>query len=137
MNDAPLWVVDTNVLISRLLAPRSMAARSVDHALARGILLVSEETLGELAAVLGRSKFDAYVSRADRQRFIALLGGVARMVPVTRNIQACRDPQDDKFLDVALSGGARAIVTGDQDLLALHPFHDIHIITPAAFLIWP
>jgi putative PIN family toxin of toxin-antitoxin system len=65
---------------------------------------------------------------------IALLGGVARMVPVAQRIRACRDPKDDKFFDAALSGGAHAIVTGDQDLLALPPFHDIHIVTPAAFL---
>jgi putative PIN family toxin of toxin-antitoxin system len=137
MTDSQRWVVDTNVLISRLLAPRGVAAQAVDHALASGILLVSEETLGELALVLSRPKFDPYVSRDDRQRFIALLGGVSRMVPVVRSIQACRNPKDDKFLDVALSGGARAIITGDQDLLALHPFHDIHIVTPATFLLWP
>jgi len=137
MSDSQRWVVDTNILVSRLLAPRGVAAQAVDHALARGVLLVSDDTLGELAAVLSRPKFDPYVSRDDRQRFIALLGGVARMVPVTRRIQACRDPKDDKFLDVALGGDARAIITGDADLLALHPFHDIHIVTPAAFLMWP
>lgn len=132
-----LWVVDTNVLVSRLLAPGGVAARSVDHALARGVLLMSEITLEELAAVLGRDKFDPWVSREDRQRFIALLGGVARTVTITRTIQACRDPKDDKFLDVALAGGAHAIITGDADLLALNPFHGVPIITPAAFLSWP
>ncbi|AYH45462.1 putative toxin-antitoxin system toxin component, PIN family [Azoarcus sp. DN11] len=137
MIEGELWVVDTNVLIGRLLAPRGVAAQAVDHALARGILLVSDDTLGELAAVLSRPKFDAYVSREDRQRFVALLGGVARRIPVARRIQACRDPKDDKFLDVALSGGARAIITGDGDLLALHPFHGVDIVTPAAFLMWP
>ena len=137
MTDSQRWVVDTNVLISRLLAPRGVAAQAVDHALARGILLVSEETLDELAMELGRPKFDPYVSRDDRRRFIALLGGVSRIVPISRRVQACRDPKDDKFLDVALSGGARAIITGDQDLLALHPFHDIHIVAPTTFLIWP
>ncbi|MBL8443655.1 MAG: putative toxin-antitoxin system toxin component, PIN family, partial [Zoogloeaceae bacterium] len=115
MNDSQRWVVDTNVLISRLLAPNGLAAKAVDHALERGILLLSEDTLAELVAVLGRAKFDTYVSRSDRQRFIALLGGVARIVPVIQKIRACRDPKDDKFLDVALCGGARAIVTGDQD----------------------
>lgn len=136
MNDAQRWVVDTNVLISRLLAPNGVAAKAVDHALEGGILLLSDDTLAELVAVLGRAKFDTYVSRSDRQRFIALLGGVARIVPVIQKICACRDPKDDKFLDVALSGGARAIVSGDQDLLVLHPFHGIDIVTPAAFLAW-
>lgn len=132
-----LWVVDTNVLISRLLASGGVTARAVDHALARGVLLMSEATLEELAAVLGREKFDPWVSRKERQRFIALLGGVARTVSITRPIQACRDPKDDKFLDVALAGDAHAIITGDADLLALNPFHGVPIITPAEFLTWP
>jgi putative PIN family toxin of toxin-antitoxin system len=137
MIESSLWVVDTNVLVSRLLAPRGVAAQAMDHALARGVLLVSEATLEELAEVLARPKFDPYVPRPDRQHFIALLGGVARLVPILRPIHACRDPRDDKFLDVALAGGAQAIITGDQDLLALHPFLGIQILTPTRFLNWP
>ncbi len=52
------FVVDTNVLVSRLLAPRSTAAKAVDVALAQGRLLGSDETLAELAEVLARPKFD-------------------------------------------------------------------------------
>ena len=48
------WVLDTNLLISRLLVPSGTAAKAVDHALERGILLVSEATLEELATVLAR-----------------------------------------------------------------------------------
>jgi putative PIN family toxin of toxin-antitoxin system len=86
-------VLDTNVLISRLLAPGVVAAQAVDHALARGILLVSEETLHELLDVLGRPKFDPFVSREDRRQFVELLGGVARIVPIPRKLRACRDPK--------------------------------------------
>jgi len=131
------WVLDTNTLISRLLVPQGVAGRAVDHALARGVLLVSAETLGELADVLGRPKFDPYVGRAERQQFVRLLGGVARVVTITRRITACRDPKNDKFLDVALAGGAPAIVSGDHDLLELHPFHGVSIVSPAEFLTWP
>lgn len=131
-----LWVLDTNVLVSRMLTPKSMAGQAVDHALERGILLVSEATLNELAEVLGRSRFDPYVSRADRRQFLELLGGVARVIPITRMLHACRDPKDDKFLDVAVSGNADAIVTGDRDLLELDPFHSVRIVSPADFLAW-
>jgi putative PIN family toxin of toxin-antitoxin system len=137
MTEQSLWVLDTNVLISRLLVPKGVSGQAVDHALARGILLVSEETLGELAEVLGRSKFDPYVSREDRRHFIELLGGVARLIPITRKLRACRDPKDDKFLDVAVNGGAKALVTGDRDLLELDPFHGVRIVGPANFLGWP
>ena len=137
MIEQSLWVLDTNTLVSRLLVPDGGAAQAVDHALERGILLLSEETLGELVEVLDRPKFNPYLTAEDQRRFLALLGGVARVVPITRRSQACRDPKDDKFLDVALCGQARAIITGDQDLLALDPFHDIRIVRPATFLTWP
>lgn len=127
-------VVDANLWISRLLMPEGIAAKAVDHALAWGIPLVSDDTLTELSDVLSRPKFDKYVSLEDRQQFLRLLGGVARLIPITQRIAACRDPQDDKFLDVALNGNAQIILTGDQDLLVLHPFHGIQILNPAYFL---
>ncbi|WP_420225835.1 putative toxin-antitoxin system toxin component, PIN family [Pigmentiphaga litoralis] len=130
-------MVDTNLWVSRLLMPNGAAARAVDHALAWGVPLMSEATLAELADVLARPKFDRYVSRDDRQGFLQRLGGVVRIVTVTQTIRACRDPKDDKFLDVAASGDASLIVTGDQDLLVLHPFHGIEILAPADFLLRP
>lgn len=66
MIEQSLWVLDTNILIGRLLVPGGVAARVVDHALVRGILLVFEASLAELAEVLGRPRFDPYASREDR-----------------------------------------------------------------------
>lgn len=63
-----------------------------------------------------------------------LLSGVSRRIPITQRVQVCRDPKDDKFLDVALCGEAQAIVRGDKDLLVLHPYHGIAIWAPAVFL---
>jgi putative PIN family toxin of toxin-antitoxin system len=128
-------VFDTNALISRLLVPRSVPGDAVRKALNAGRLLVSEATLAELADVLARPKFAPYVSVKDRQQFIRLLGRVAEMVPVTYAIRACRDPEDDKFLELALNGSAHFIITGDKDLLALNPFGEIEIIKPAAYLL--
>jgi putative PIN family toxin of toxin-antitoxin system len=127
-------VVDTNVLISRLLVPASVSGRALRRAVDSGQLVVSEATMEELATVLGRPKFDPYLSIADRQEFIRLLGRIAEMIPVVRVVRACRDPRDDKFLEVALNGGADLIVTGDRDLLELDPFMGIGILTPAAYL---
>ena len=56
------------------------------------------------------------------------------MVNITEHIAACRDPKDDKFLELAVSGRADLIVSGDQDMLALNPFRGIPIVTPAAFV---
>ncbi len=127
-------VLDTSLWISRLLMPTGSAAQAVNHALAWGIPLMSEESLSELVDVISRPKFDKYLSSHDRRHFVRLLGGIVRMVSVTQRIAACRDPKDDKFLDVALNGGAQLILTGDSDLLTLHPFHGISIISPADFL---
>lgn len=131
-------VVDTNVLISRLLAPDSLPGRTVSHAARHGRLLASSDTLEELARVLGREKFDRYLSLRERQQFMRLLGRIVEMPPITRRFTQCRDPSDNKFLNLAVSGNAIAIVTGDQGLLELHPFQNIPIITPATYLqSWP
>jgi putative PIN family toxin of toxin-antitoxin system len=128
-------VVDTNALISRLLLPRSVPGNAVRKATNTGQVLISEATLAEVADVLARPKFAPYVTVQDRQQFIRLLGRVAEMVPITHSIRACRDPKDDKFLELAVNGGANVMVTGDKDLLALNPFRKIAIITPAQYLL--
>lgn len=126
-------VVDTNALISRLLLPDSVPARAVHEVVTGAILLSSEATIAELAEVLAREKFDPYVSVAERQQFLRLLSRVTEVVPITHTVRACRDPRDDKFLELAVNGEATVIVTGDNDLLSLNPFRDIPIITPASF----
>jgi len=78
-------------------------------------------------------KFDRYVSATRRLQFLANLIAVATLVQVTVNITACRDPKDDKFLELAANGNVECIITGDKDLLILHPFRDIAILTPQAF----
>lgn len=127
-------VLDTNALVSRLLVPASVPAQAVRQAAAKHRILLSEATLLELAGVLSRSKFDPYVTLDERKAFLRLLGHIVELVPVVHVVRACRDPRDDKVLELAVNGAADVIVTGDADLLALHPFRDIPILTPAAFL---
>jgi putative PIN family toxin of toxin-antitoxin system len=127
-------VADTNVLISRLLLPSSIPGQAVRKAVDTGILLVSEATMNELADVLARSKFDRYITLEDRQQFLRLLGRLAEFVPIVYPVRECRDPKDDKFLEVALNGRADLILTGDADLLALHPWQGIAILSPRAYL---
>lgn len=127
-------VVDTNCLVSRLLLPDSIPGRAVHKAVDASILLVSEPTMEELADVLGRSKFDHYVSIADRKQFLRLLGRVAEFVPIVYPVRECRDPDDDRFLEVALNGRASLILTGDRDLLSLHPWRNVAILSPRDYL---
>lgn len=127
-------VADTNLVISRLLLPESLPAKAVRKAVAEGQLLISDATLEELADVLSRPKFDSYVSLEDRQQFIRVLNRIAERVTITAPVKACRDPRDDKFLEVSLHGDADLIATGDRDLLVLHPFRGLDILSPRQYL---
>ena len=128
------FVVDTNVLISHLLLPSSSPSKALRIALTMGELLVSNATLAELAQVIQRPKFDKYLSNQDRKRFFEVLAPLCIPVEIIQPIHACRDSKDDKFLEVAINGSANFILTGDRDLLALHPFHDIPILSPSQYL---
>lgn len=127
-------VADTNVLVSRLLLADSVPGKAVRKAVDEAQLLVSDATLQELAEVLSRPKFEAWISQADKLEFFRLLSRIAEIVTVTYPVQACRDPKDDKFLEVAVNGQANLIVTGDKDLPALDPFHSVRIVTPVQYL---
>ena len=127
-------MVDTNALISRLLLPDSVSCKAVEKAIREGALLVSDATLEELGDVLSRKKFDPYVSLNDRKKFIRLLGRISDWVASGRRIRACRDPRDDKFLEVAVNGDANLIISGDKDLLVLNPFMGKPIASPSEYL---
>jgi predicted nucleic acid-binding protein len=80
VKDRERIVVDTNVFVSRLLLPESVPGRAVREAVELGTVLVSEATLKELSSVLGRGKFDRYVSKQDRERFMFLLSRIATRI---------------------------------------------------------
>ena len=127
-------VVDTNVLVSRLILPKSIPAQALRRVELEARLLFSEVTMNELADVLSRPKFDPYISRRDRERFVMELCSIVEFVPIIQLVHECRDPSDDRFLEVALNGRADLILTGDTDLLALHPWREIAILKPAEYL---
>jgi putative PIN family toxin of toxin-antitoxin system len=130
----PRFVFDTNAIISAALLKRSVSRQAFDKALDEGELLVSAETIDELNQVLGRVDFAKYVTEDERLEFLAVLLREATFVEVTAHVGECRDPSDNKFLELAVSGAAGCIVSGDQDLLVLHPFRGISIVTPRGFL---
>jgi putative PIN family toxin of toxin-antitoxin system len=134
MSDAPRLVFDTNILISHLLIPTGIPAKAIRKGMHMGQLIVSDDTLNELASVISRPKFDRYISLQNRKDFFRFLGRVVKRVTIIRNIQACRDPKDDKFLELVVNGQSETIITGDEDLLALNPFRSIRIITASEFL---
>ena len=125
---------DTNVIVSAALFSRSRPRQVVEYVTARGTILISFAVLDELEAVMRRPRFDRYAAAEERINFLDDLIERAEPVEITHRITACRDPKDDKFLELAVSGNASHIISGDNDLLALHPFRGISILTPAVFL---
>ncbi|GAB6057086.1 putative toxin-antitoxin system toxin component, PIN family [Desulfonatronum parangueonense] len=135
MTKAERFVIDSNVLISAALRASGPPATLLE-ALRRStaVLLFSHETQAELVSRLMKSKFDRYVSVPMRQRFLAQLDAVSEYVPIVNRPMGCRDPEDDIFLETAINGNADCLITGDKDLLAMHPFQGVPILLPAQSL---
>jgi uncharacterized protein len=91
--------------------------------------------LTEVIEVLSRKKFERYILPQERDRFIEASVREAQLVEIAEEIHACRDPRDDKYLELAVNGAATCLISGDEDLLVLHPFRGISIITPDQFLL--
>ena len=96
--------------------------------------LISIETMSELNTVLRRPQFSRYLTEEESQAFLATVVRESELVEATAAVSVCRDPSDDKFLEMAVSGRAAHIISGDEDLLALHPFRGIEILTPMDFI---
>ncbi|MFZ1754070.1 MAG: putative toxin-antitoxin system toxin component, PIN family [Caldilineaceae bacterium] len=127
-------VLDTNTIVSALLLPRSISRQAVDHALTVGTVLASQATLDELDDVLRRPKFDRYLHEEERLRFLSAYISTVHILDVTIVLTDCRDAKDNKFLELAMTGAAICIVSGDRDLLELAPYHGIAILSPRDFL---
>ena len=127
-------MLDTNLLVSAALLEESIPRQALELALRSGEVLSSSQTLTELKEVLARTKFDRYVSQEIRLRFLANFLNLTRPIEITEAITVCRDPKDNKFLELAVSGSAAYLVTGDKDLLVLHPFRGISVLIPADFI---
>jgi len=134
MTNKPGFVFDTNTLISALLFRDSIPRKAFDRALEKGKILISLNVVAELNEVLAREKFNKYVSEQERVEFLIALLQEAIFIEVVEVVTECRDPHDDKFLELAVNGNAEYIISGDRDLLSLHPFREIAIVTPRDFL---
>ena len=127
-------VFDTNVIVSAILFAGSMPRRAIELALTKGTILISTALYEEMNRVIVQDRFDRYVSRRQREGFLDLLIRESEHIEITESIQVCRDPKDDRVLELAVCGNAAYIVTGDADLLVLNPFRGIGVLRPADFL---
>ncbi|XWK87480.1 MAG: putative toxin-antitoxin system toxin component, PIN family [Phormidium sp.] len=128
------FVFDTNVLISALLFSQSKPRQALDKAQDMGIVLLSNDVFLELETVLLRPKFERYITLEKRTEFLEELAETTLFIEPDEIINACRDPKDNKYLELAVSGQASCMITGNEDLLVLNPFRDIPILTVQLFL---
>ena len=129
------FIVDTNLLVSAIIKPISRPGMALEKAMLKGKLCFSQATATELNEVLRRNKFDRIMPPDKRLAMLDALFDDA--ILITDNvipIVACRDPKDDRFLEPAVSAKADMLITGDKDLLILHPFRGIPIISAIDFL---
>ncbi len=135
MKQTDFFVFDTNSLISAALISASVNARALDAVIDKGRLAISESIMQEFTDVLFRKKFDKYFfDDAERLEVIEKIERNAVIFFPKEVITSCRDAKDNKFLELAVSSNASSIITGDKDLLILHPFRGIPILSPSDFL---
>lgn len=90
--------------------------------------------MDEFATVLYRIQTKGYIEQEDSLALLTAYKEMVEWVPIIERVQECRDPKDDKFLELAANGKAEYIITGDQDLLVLNPFRNTKIITAKDFI---
>ena len=125
------FVFDTNVIVSALLFNDSVPGQAFIRALNHGMILVSGALVGELSRVLGRDRFDRYVTREERDEFLASLIRESNLIEITEAVQVCRDPKDDQVLELAVNGNATYSHRRCR-LAVLNPFRGVEIVTPAS-----
>jgi len=128
-------VIDPGVLIAALISPSGIPRQLAEAWFAGKFeLLICPMLISELEDVLGRKKFDSYVSIGSRKTYIALLSRLATWVSDPVELpRATPDPNDDYLLALANSQGAHFIVSGDPHLTKLTA-SAVRILSPRAFL---
>ena len=128
-------VVDTNVIISAVLSPRGVPAQLLKRFFREGQLVFSATTFAELKTRLWRPKFDSHFTLEERQDLLHDIASSAHWWEGNPEAGSwCRDPDDDKFIVLALAAQATRLITGDDDLLCLDPLDELRILTPRAAL---
>lgn len=133
MNLVNRVVLDTSTLVSAALRVDSIPSQALLKALRECEMCASDATLQELSTVLSRPKFDRYLARIEREKFVELIRNYSVVWAVHDEVKDCRDPQDNKFLALALACEANLLISSDDDLLTLNPYRGIPILMPRAF----
>jgi putative PIN family toxin of toxin-antitoxin system len=127
-------VFDASTLVGAAIRRGSVPDQAVRHAFASDPVAFSEATIAELLAVFARPRLARFIDPELRDEVLALFDAFGAFFAPAARVTDCRDPKDNKYLELALAAGAGAIVSGDADLLVLHPWRGVRILRPAEYL---
>jgi putative PIN family toxin of toxin-antitoxin system len=127
-------VIDASTLVSAALKPDSIPEQAVLRAEEVDVFALSAAVDAEISGVLNRPKFARAISATRRDRFPRNLRDAAVWFDPSVRVVDCRDAKDNKYLELALAAGAETIVSGDDDLLVLHPWRGVRILRPLDYL---
>jgi uncharacterized protein len=129
-------VIDTNIFISAALSPAGTAYQAFAQAIQRFTIVQSDRTYQEIAERIYKSKFDKYINNETREQFLNIIKNNSQFIQTTSQITICRDPDDNKFLELAIDSQAKFLLTGDKDLLTLKSQAEYQhlIVNPRDFL---
>jgi putative PIN family toxin of toxin-antitoxin system len=131
-------VIDTSTLVSVVMAYASTPHRAWLRATESCEILASRETFAEIEPVLHRNRLSRFIDPITRDRFLLKFQSSVEWVALTDSQfaaldRSCRDPKDIIFLARALVGKADLIISSDNDLLTLHPWRGINVLTAGQF----
>jgi putative PIN family toxin of toxin-antitoxin system len=126
-------VIDTNAFVSAVLFDGPTSALLTLWQKRKILLLVSREIIDEYLRVLTYPKFKLTKREIRFVMNRELLPYTLRIEPKAR-IKAAPDPDDNKFIEAAVSGKAKFLISGDRALLQVKRVRNVQIISTSDFL---
>ncbi len=127
-------VFDASTLVSATFNSHGIPAQALQRALREDRVAISEPIMTELVDVLYRPEVARFLTPERRAELLGQLVALGVPFEPAERVTECRDPKDDKYLELALASGAGTIVSSDGDLLVPHPWRGVRILLPAAYL---
>ncbi len=127
-------VFDASTVVGAALKADSVPERALLRAEEVDVLALSGAVAAEITEVLNRPKFARALTAVRREQVLARVREAAVWFEPAVRVVDCRDPKDDKYLELALASGAETIVSSDDDLLVLHPWRGVRILRAAEYL---
>lgn len=127
-------VLDASTLIGALLKERSVPEQALLLSRSHATICLSRPVEDEIRQVFARPKFRKYLAGERAARILDLLTSAAMFLSPVAAVEDCRDPNDNKYLELALAADADLIISSDADLLALDPWRGVRILRPAEYV---